>query len=177
MSNKREFWEDIPGFDGWYEVSDMGRVRSWRVRAKTDCQANHPRILKGEKNKRGYVKVKLTHPVIGKISLAVHRIVLCTFVGPCPKNHVCNHINADPGDNRIRNLEWVTPAENVRHASALGRIRGFNEGLTTLRSHDIVNIRALRKKGWTLRAIAERYGVSDTSICRIVKRQSFRHVQ
>ena len=163
-----EVWRPVPGFDGWYDASDWGRVRSWRTRAKLEHRSSRPRLLAGRKD-RGYRQMKLSHPVLGKVKVAVHHLVLATFVRSRPSGLVCDHINADRCDNRVENLRWVTPRDNIRHAAALGRmnVRPGARSHSPLSVGDVREIRRLRQSGARLRLLAERFGVSESTVSRI----------
>lgn len=106
-------WKDLYGFELYYEISDDGFVRS-----KTRIINN--RIYKGrvlaQKDIRGYKNVTLC--VNNKLTTRqVHRLVLLTYkYNPNHKNLQVNHINGIKSDNRLENLEWVTPSENQKHS-------------------------------------------------------------
>jgi hypothetical protein len=174
-----EEWRVVPGFDGWYEVSSLGRVRSWRTRAKLGARAATPRELPGRDDGKGYRRVKLSHPVLGKVSVGVHHVVLAAFGRERPHGMVADHINADRSDNRVENLRWVTAGENIAHAAELGRM----DGRPGARSHsslsvdDVAEIRRLRADGRKLLELAERFGVSLTAVSRICLGQSWREVR
>lgn len=101
----------MPGFEGSYEVSDMGHVRSVD-RVVVDSRGRGFRrrgqILKPKHNNMGYPYVCLGRPN----SRLVHRLVLMAFVGPCPEGMVGCHNNDIPTDNRLENLRWDTMAAN-----------------------------------------------------------------
>ena len=80
------------------EVSDQGWVKNLKT----------GRVTKGHKNYKGYLIFSFTRYVTKR----VHDMVLETFVGPCPEGHQCGHINADKTDNRLENLQWITPTDN-----------------------------------------------------------------
>lgn len=114
-----EFWKEIPNYEGLYEASNLGKVRS--KEGKVTYSKLHgkrvwkSRILK-EKNKSGRdVRVDLWKNGEPK-SFLVHRLVAETFI-PNTDNKPCiNHIDGNPRNNYVSNLEWVTYSENMKHA-------------------------------------------------------------
>lgn len=112
-----EQWKPVPGYEGSYEVSDQGRVRSLdRLVPGKDGRVTrfHGRVLKPWENQVGHKYVQLGR----KDKRIVHRLVLETFVGPCPEGMEACHWNDVPGDNRLENLRWDT-----RRANSLDRQR------------------------------------------------------
>src|SRR5699024_1513491 len=108
----KENWKDVVGYEGIYEVSNYGRVRSKQRLAlgKNNCYRKLPeKILKERINKNGYNRVALYKNGIVKNKL-VHRLVLEAFSGKSDK--IVNHINGKKTDNRIQNLEYCTYKEN-----------------------------------------------------------------
>lgn len=95
-----EEWRPIPGFEGLYEASNLGRVRSPRV------------VLKQRLNNMGYPVVELSKNGRSRESL-VHRQVLKAFCGDPPPSNECRHLNGTPTDNRIENLAWGSRSENT----------------------------------------------------------------
>lgn len=121
----RERWLPIPGYEGNYEVSDRGNVRSVdRIRIGTDgiAQKRRGQILRGTIGARdGYRCVNLrTGGGNGRVT-PIHRLVLLAFVGPLPPGMVSRHLNGNPTDNRLENLKYGTQSENmhdrVRHGN------------------------------------------------------------
>ena len=110
-----ETWRAVVGWEGLYSVSDMGRVRSEARTVWVNRGAGHPsqrgaRILKPAIS-RGYQRVVLQ--LDGQTqNVAVHRLVLSTFVGPCPPGMEACHANDVRDDNRLSNLRWDTKAAN-----------------------------------------------------------------
>lgn len=173
-----EEWRTIPGFDGWYDVSNLGRIRSWRTRAKFCHRAQEPRIVEARDNGYGYRSVKLTHPVLGKLAVMVHQAVLAAFVRHRPDGMVCDHINSIRDDNRAENLRWVTAAENIRAAGERGRMNGrpgarANSPLT---EENVREIRKRRASGEKLKDIAGCFGVSTTAVWRAVSGRGWKDV-
>ena len=113
----KEVWKAIPGYEGSYEVSDQGRVRSLdRVVACSGpvkgsyTSTKKGRILLPGPSNYGHLSV-----VLGRRNTRmVHDLVLRAFVGAPPKSHECLHANGVPSDNRLCNLRWGTRSENIR---------------------------------------------------------------
>lgn len=106
-----EEWRDIPGYEGLYQVSDLGEVRSMRW--------HKPIMLKLSKMGRGYLQCHVSLHGIEKY-FYVHRAVAMAFV-PNPDNKpYVNHIDGDKTNNAADNLEWVEPYENTYHAMSSG---------------------------------------------------------
>ena len=121
-----EVWKDVPGLEGRYQVSNLGRVKSL---SRTEPHKLHgiwhirERILKATdpyKTKRGYSSVGIRDGNGKLISPAVHRLVAICFV-PNPLNlPEVNHIDGNRANNAASNLEWVTRKENMHHAWKTG---------------------------------------------------------
>lgn len=106
-----EEWKPIPGYEGSYEVSNQGRVRSLE---RIDSGGNHRRgkILSPRKNPyRGHLAV-LLYKEDRRASQLVHRLVLEAFIGPCPEGMESCHWNDVSDDNRLVNLRWGTRSDN-----------------------------------------------------------------
>ncbi|WP_405506891.1 NUMOD4 motif-containing HNH endonuclease [Streptomyces cyaneofuscatus] len=103
-----EEWRPISGTDDLYEVSNLGRVRSWARNARG-------RVIKPQSHQGGYVAV-----VMLKKRRAVHRLVLEVFVGLRPHGMVCRHLDGNKTNNRLDNLKWGTYAENLADMKAHG---------------------------------------------------------
>ena len=126
-----EIWKSVIGYEGFYEVSNQGRVRSVdRVvmqvinGVQTKCLYKG-RILKFTNDNSGYPMVTLS--ALGKIkTFRIHRLVADVFIENPESKKTVNHINAIKTDNRIENLEWATQLENNQHAinTGLGKRTG-----------------------------------------------------
>ena len=120
----KETWKDIKGYEGLYQVSNIGRVKSLE-RTSIDKRGHKhhtkERILKTRTDKAGYLRVNL-YDSCGKMKrFLVHRLVCEAFhENPKSKTEV-NHINEDKSDNRACNLEWVTRKENCNHGTRNAR--------------------------------------------------------
>ena len=107
-----EVFKDIKGFEGHYQVSTLGRIKSFKRGAT---------ILKPFICKKGYMHIDLL--LMGKRNTSiVHRLVAKTFI-PNPENKPeVNHINEIKHDNRLINLNWMTRLENIHHGTGLFRL-------------------------------------------------------
>jgi hypothetical protein len=110
-------WRDVIGYEGLYQVSNMGQVRSIDVdesKTKFRPKLRKGRILKPQLSRR-YLSVILSKEAIHRI-FRVHRLVLIAFCGEDPNKPQVNHKNGIRLDNRLENLEWCTGKENTIHA-------------------------------------------------------------
>ncbi len=116
-----EIWKDIKGYEGLYEVSNLGQIKSFNY-----LRTGKEKILKPLKDKGGYLFVSLYKS--GKVKLfKIHRLVAQAFIDN-PKNKPCiNHIDCDRQNNCVNNLEWVTQKENIQYAYKLERITSCKE--------------------------------------------------
>ena len=161
-----EIWKDIDGYEGRYQVSNFGRVKSF-------WHGEH--ILKPVLLNIGYQQVTLC--ANGKHELVrVHRLVAKAFVDNPDNKPQVNHINGDKQDNRATNLEWVTASENRYHAYATGLQRSgeniYNAKLTT---EQVLLIRE-NPSHLSLDQLAELFGVPKASISAIQLGKKYKSV-
>lgn len=171
---RMEKWKPIAGYEALYEISDHGRVRN----AKTG------QLRKTQTHKTGYVYVLLCKR--GRDPYCefaiVHRLVALAFIGAPPPNHEVNHKNGIKADNHADNLEWVTHAENVRHAHALGLIIPYHNRKRRQAILTANQVRAIRSEyaagGASCRTLAEKYGVSRNTIYNAINRlKNYKHIE
>jgi hypothetical protein len=116
-----EQWLPIADYGGFYEVSNLGRVRSWHKRGKGVDRAQEPKLLKLHNANTQYTQITLRDGC-GNKRYQVHRLVASAFVdNPQDKPHV-NHLNLNKLDNRAINLEWVTNEENISHYKRTSKV-------------------------------------------------------
>lgn len=105
-----ETWKPVPGYEGRYEASSEGRIKSLVTN----------RILSQGTTGR-YNNVVLCDGIGGKKTKSVHRIIAELFCEKKPNCQEVNHINENRRDNRAKNLEWCTRVENIRHGTGIHR--------------------------------------------------------
>jgi len=132
-------WKDIKGYEGRYQISDGGEVKSLpRNRSPKE------NIIAQNKTNCGYKQVRLRINSKPKY-MSTHRLVLMAFVGSPPKGKPdANHIDGDKTNNHVSNLEWCSKAENMAHAKANGLMnvaRGFGLPHTKLSDEQVRIIR------------------------------------
>lgn len=181
----KEIWKPIKEYRGYYQVSNLGRIRGVdRIVASTHKNYKLRNIkgiyIKQRLSHRGYPIVFLSDTANKKRkSPVVHRIVAFAFI-PNPLNlEEVNHINGIKTDNKINNLEWVTHRENIIHAHKNGlRVspKGEKNGLSRLKNKDIFRIRKMYKKGILQKIIGIKFSVGQENISRIVNRKSWSHI-
>lgn len=179
MSAEQERWAAVPGYEGLYEVSDMGRLRRLTYRGRT---AEHvyetPRILKPRQHgKTGYLRVSLYRDDKGK-SMSLHRVVLMAFVGPAEPGMEAAHNNGIRADCRLSNLRWATPEENRLDKIKHGTVnQGERAGSAMLTEAKVREIRGLLASGKRQYEVAKQYGVHPGSISKIGRGATWKHVK
>ena len=142
-------WRDIPGWNGRYQVSDEGQIRSTRP--------GRMKLRKIDIQRSGHHAVLLVNP---RKKMLVHRAVALAFIGPQPPGKPCvTHQDGNPANNAPINLRWATYKENVADKRRLGEH-------AKLTKEDVERIRALRGVQST-RALAREYGVGPGHISRV----------
>lgn len=168
-----EQWRPIPGYETFYEVSDLGNVRRHR-----NALLWSGRPVKQTLAGNGYRRVMLSKNGHEK-SMRVHRLALLAFVGPPPTaKHQCNHKNGVKEDNRLENLEWATPKANTQHAFALGLVpsrRGERNNRSKLAESTVRAIRSLANV-MNCREIARLYCISRITVREIKRGRQWKHV-
>lgn len=164
-----ERWLPVVGFEGSYEVSDHGRVRSLKR-----PRVPKTRILKATLTKKGYLVVNLFVDGLGRCRF-IHRIMLEAFVGPCPNGMESRHLDGIPTRNMLNNLTWGTKAENAADKSIHGTdALGERNGNSKITAADAL---AIRKASGGHMEIAKSYGVSRPCVGSIKSRRTWRHLE
>jgi hypothetical protein len=179
-----EIWKSVVGYEGVYEVSSLGKVRSirrlvWRPGKYAGYITVRGGIVRYRRG--GYPSVSLCKEGKSK-DVPISRLVLEAFVGPCPDGmEACHFPDRDPENNRLDNLSWGTRKENQLHrkihqTSNKGKM--YNVGMgnpnAKLTERDVRVIRIRCECGESPRIVAKCFGVSAGVVERIVCRKSWR---
>ena len=169
-----ERWLPVAGWEGRYEISDCGRVKSLRRLRDGTLRI---RILKEHPHPHGgHLQVTLVDHG-RRATPYVHQLVMTAFVRPCPKGQEVRHWDGDPGNNRLPNLLYGTRAENaqdmVEHGRSLAGVRNPGSALTC---EDVVAMRVAWQQGTRVIDLAARYGVSKATASRVVRGLAYREV-
>lgn len=179
---KNEKWEDIIGFEGLYQISDKGSVKSlerWVVGrwGEKGHRYNTEKILTIREDKGGYLFVGLRKAGQPQAFLKIHRLVAQHFLANPQNKPQVNHINGIKTDNRLENLEWATRSENQRHRyTHLGQ-RGYWLGKKIDNPNNkkgclvTDTISGEVKRYTSLRSCANYFGVSQSALYRPTHKQ------
>lgn len=173
-------WRNVVGYEGYYEVSNSGEVRSTTrtIDQVSNTGKAYKRVLKSkiiqpQPNTRGYLRVELNKQGKAKCYF-VQRIVAHAFLGERRPNQQVNHINGVKNDNRASNLEWCTSKENTRHAYITGLRTKENHNRAILTLNDVIAIRiSYKKHGIPRKYLAKLYGVHVSTITKLINKNNW----
>jgi len=178
INKEVECWLPVRGYEGLYEVSNLGRTKSLK---RVTPQNHHlkERIMKQQLNRTDYISITLCKDGIMKAH-NVHRLVCDSFnhFGKDNKLDV-NHINGNKKDNRLSNLEFVTKSENTLHAQRIGLAKrdGENNVNCKISKDDAIFIKENKiTKQFTRKQLSEKYSLSVTHIGFIQTDKAWRNI-
>ena len=174
-----EHWKPIPSFEGLYEISEFGTIKSLARKETTKAgwsRIKNEKTLKPYKCKddRLYVDLCVNYK---KTRSSVHRLVLLAFVGPCPEGMEACHNDGNHRNNHYSNLRWDTHKNNLDDKYKHGtHICGENHKLSKLKEDDVRKIRDMATKKVSVTKIAETFNVSRRLIRKILTGLAWTHV-
>lgn len=158
-------WRDVKGYEGKYQVSNIGLIRK-----------SNGIIIGQYFHQHGYLIARLSQP---RKAVRVHRIVAEAFIDNPEQKPFINHIDCVRSNNVVWNLEWCTQKENLDHARALGRLRsdylvGKRSNRAKLTDEQAFSIIAeYRVGGTSWGKLAKKYGISKRSVGSIISGRSY----
>ncbi len=177
---------EIKGYEGLYSINKKGQIWSHENNKGFDsrgrAKGKKGRFLKIQAHpKRGYPCVDLWKNKRRKVC-TVHRLLATAFLSNPENKREVNHKNGIKYDNRLLNLEWVTPSENIQHSYDIGihiahPSLGEKHGLSILKEHDVIKIREERKFGLSYKQLAQKFHVTYDCIWDIINHRSWTHLQ
>jgi len=174
----QEKWADVAGFEGVYQISDLGNIRSLPriIDYGTHKQTHKGRILKPQPNSKGYLRIVLTWDGKREVKF-IHRLVAEAFV-PNPENKPqVNHKDGNKLNNHAANLEWVNNSENQKHGRRSGLITTLHGEQKPGHKLTESDVRFILISDLSSKLLAKRFGVSTQTIYDIRKRKKWKHVQ
>lgn len=181
-----EVWMPIPGYEGSYEASSLGRIRSltrFVNHAPSSTSRGFKRVYVGRilsqyKTRNGYIAVRLSNGKSAK-TVHVHRLICQAFLPMKAGLTVVNHKDGDKTNNRLDNLEWCTPSRNMQHAIDNGLkpvLRGSEVGGSVLNDSCVFKIRYMLECGETQRSIAEKFGIGQKTVSSLRSGKTWGHL-
>lgn len=173
LAIEKELWKDIPGYEGRYQASNLGRIRSINHYVSGKSRYGKPfkrlvrgRILRpGRYNKDGHVSVVLGHGTNGS---PVHQLIALTFLGDRPKGYDVRHLDGNPQNNKLSNLAYGTRTQNILDV--------YNQGKAWRKTtkEQAIKVRELLKTGISCTLISDKTGVSIYAVYAIKQRRCFK---
>jgi hypothetical protein len=165
LAGPEECWLPVVGYQGLYEVSCLGRVKSLRRREAL--------IMSPVPDSDGYPTVQLADGRGGSVRFKVHRLVCTAFHGPPPAGHEVAHLDGSKTNAAAANLKWCTPAENHAHKRLHGTTQSGDASPRAMMPEALVRqILKLKADGQSERAIAAQVGVEKTTVHRVLTGQT-----
>ena len=159
---EKEIWKDIPDYEGIYQVSNLGRIKSLDRYVKRGKSGffKEGQIQKLQNNGNGYLYKQLKHEGRHR-NFYIHRLVLMVFIGERPDGMVICHKDGDTTNNNLNNLRYDTPLEN--------NIDQFRHGIEKgkLSNDDVLKVRKMYKDGYKTKEISEFFNVGKWVVQRI----------
>ncbi|MNQ86769.1 NUMOD4 motif protein [compost metagenome] len=177
---EQEVWKDIEGFEGMYQISNLGRVKSLARHYNRE-----DRVIKGNPNKQYYLQVQLYKDRKRHVYL-VHRLVMQAFEPiDNPSEMAVNHKDFNVQNNTLSNLEWCTTAENNQHywdnavlSERLATPRGETHHLAVLTEEKVKEIRRLYEENIVTNKseLGRMFGCRENTIRQILKRTTWKNI-
>lgn len=181
---KEEVWKDAVGYEGHYQISNHGRIKS--VDRYVTSKTGVKRLLKGRIRKTVLAGRDRCYPTIvcsvaGKNKREyIHRLVARAFIENPEGKPEVNHVDGDKENNHVNNLEWVTRSRNKFHAyenKLKVAPKGESNGLAKLTEEEVLKIRDLHDNyKVSQKDISQMFNVTQVNVWNIVNRRTWKHI-
>lgn len=181
MVEQEETWKDITDYEGFYQVSSLGKVKSldrYRTDKKGFSKFLPSVVLKLGRGTHGYLSCVICKDCKPKTK-TVHRLVAIHFLDKVDGKEFVNHIDGNKLNNHASNLEWVTSSENTIHGLSLGIMntaKGIQKPNTKLDEAKVLSIKKRLLSGHRMTDIAKDFSVSSTNIQAIKENKTWKYV-
>lgn len=168
--SEQEIWVDVPNYEGLYQVSNLGNVKSLFRRNKN--RVNQEKLMKFKLNSSGYYQVWLCKNNYDK-GFFVHRLVALAFIPNENNLSEVNHIDAIKTNNVVSNLEWCSHTDNMKHANKLGLIstKEMTESKRKYTKIDLDKVLELRAANKSHIQISKDTGIHKSTVKRMVDKK------
>ena len=177
-----EIWKDIKSYEGRYQISNFGRVKSLpriAYRSTSSFKVSE-KILKSGLDKLGYERIRLGSKAHNdKSTYKVHRLVAIAFVDNADSKAEVNHRDSIKTNNRADNLEWSSRKENMQHAAKnnlMKRLAGEDNPNAKLNKKIVLEMFKLKADGIKNKEIAKTFNVGYSQTSRILSKEAWTHV-
>lgn len=172
-----EVWEDVPGFEGIYRVSNIGRVCSVD-RILRSGKPRKGKILRCADDGHGYIRITLTKNNESH-KFMVHRLVAMAFIENPNKYPMVNHKDEDKSNNIVSNLEWCDCKYNINYGNRTRKASGENTKNSKLNNEAVLFIRTHYKpkdKTYGRKALAKKFNVNGSAIDRVIEHKTWKFI-
>ena len=179
-----EIWKDIPEYQGFYQISNLGRVKRKKRNVNSFIQKSgfrtiSDRICNSQDNGKGYKQIYVSINNKRKL-FYIHRLVAIHFIENPDNKPQVNHKDGNKSNNVFNNLEWCSRIENIKHAieKKLINAKGENSKNAKLTEKQVLAIRRLNKINpkFNKTKVAKKLNVRDTTIHKIIKNKRWCHI-
>jgi len=171
MVISNEIWVDIDGYDGKYQVSNFGRVKSFKYK--------NPRILKTYISGKGYIYIDLCKNSVYK-KTGVHRLVAKAFISNPSNFPEVNHEDGEKTNNHVSNLNWKDGKGQMKHArDVLGfNQNGENSHVAKMTEKQVLEMISLYNTGeYSFAALSKKYNIHQGHLCSIYNGKFWKHLK
>ena len=173
-----EIWKEIPGYEGYYSVSNQGRVRSEDrtiTRLKSGIKEKHKGVILkpwiAKQSGKGYLMVSLSRGTGRSLKIGIHRLILWAFVGIQEKGIDARHLDGNCKNNTLSNLEYGTRSDNLKDAA---------KHLTIMRPQkltrdDVIEICKMGRNKISSKIVGEKYNIDRNTVTEIWRGEIWGH--